>query len=761
MLLFINKANKYKQFLTIQPTASISKTSISNKIKKPILRRQIMKTLPFKAAKLFIAINTILLTSATAYAVAGANTVNNTDGGMPTAEFDKINVISDSEYADGPVEGVAATQVISTTGISQSILKSTQSVSVVGQEEINAIGATDLNHALDYTSGVNRVGAQNKANEDYIIRGFRTLTPYRDGQKYRANLYNGQQELYGIDRIEVVKGPASMLSGTLPPGGVINAISKKPFFDNAYEVNAEVGRFDHRQVSTDLNHKVNDDVAVRLVGVYRDSDSFVDLVNDDRLYLAPSLTWRPSMDTTLTLKGEYQHDDTIYIPGLPYEGTVEATANGKIDRDVFSGVKGFDEYDNKTYSLGYELSHFINPDLEIRHKLQYMEADIAFPYTTLRDQVPGSKTKYARTIEKRQDDSDVLSANLSAAYYWDFNDNIENVTLLGVDYSNRNHATKRYNGTASSIDLFNPDHSQDVVDDLFVPYYTFSFEQEWKEKGIYLQNQTTVNDKWIGVIGVRHDKAEQDLSAIFIPYEQEGDYSETTGRIGLSYLMDNGVAPYASINQSFETSLGTDKNGNLFDPTTGTQYEIGVRYQPEDSDTLLTGSIFRIDQTDVLVADPDDIKYRKQLGEVRSEGIELEAKTKIGNNTNIIAAYAYTDARTIESSPATPQLDGQRTGNVPYNKFSLWGDYTFNDYNLPGLRLGAGLRYVGSAIGRINGKEYPSYTLVDAMASYEVDDNWTVSLNANNLFDKEYATCIGTCNYGEPRNVVGKVTYKW
>lgn len=716
-----------------------------------------------KLSALVISINTALFMSVSAQAATGTQTELEKELGYePTTTLEPIILKTEAESADGPVNGLAATRVSTSTGKDESILKSIQSVTIVGQQEIQSIAASNLMDAMNYSAGINTSDGFDRTSEYYMLRGFLGIGSYRNGLKYHVNGYNGQQELYGLDRLEVVKGPASVLSGTLPPGGTLNAISKKPFFDNAYEVNAEVGNFNRKQISTDLNHKVNDDIAVRLIGVYRDSDTFVDFVPDDRSYIAPSLTWQPNSDTKVTLNADYQHDLNSYIYALPVEGTLYPTENGKIDVGFNQGVKGFDKYENHRYTLGYDIEHQINPDLDIKHSLQYMNAEIDFHYASYDDLVDGSKTLYTRSAQDRLDKSEQLAGNLVASYNWQPSDNIKNVTLFGIDYAKQNHSTERYALTASNLDFFNPDHSQDTVGSERTPY-DWSWTTDSKQTGIFVQNQATINDKWVGVLGIRHDKATLIDGKFFFPDQtQGGDYSATTGRAGLVYLMDNGIAPYASINQSFEIVEGSDRNGKLFKPTEGIQFEVGARYQPEGSDTLLTGSLYRIDQTNVLVTDPKDDNFQIQRGKVRSQGLELEAKTKIGDNANLIAAYAYTDARTIEASPLSPEDQGLRTENVPYNKFSLWGDYRFTDFGLPELKIGSGIRYTGSSLGMSDGSLInPSYTLVDAMASYEVNDNWLLSLNVKNLLDEEYVVCSYDCFYGEPRNIVGKVTYKW
>lgn len=706
----------------------------------------------FKLATLTLAVNAALLTSVAAQAAVEP---------LPSVTLPTITVTAETETADGPVQGIAANTVSSTTGTDESILKSTQSVTVVGQQEIETINATNIMNALDYSTGVNITEAGDRLTESSMIRGFQNQGAYRDGQKYQAEVYNGQQEVYGLERIEVVKGPASVLSGTLPPGGVINAISKKPLFTNTSEVNAEVGSFNRKQVSTDLNHKVNDELAVRLVGLYRNSDTFVDFVPDDRTYIAPSLTWRPSEDTTLTLQADYQHDLAKYVGGFSPRGVLDLTNNEKIPQNRYHGTPSFDKYENKRYTVGYEIDHNLTPEVKINHYIRYMQADLDFPWTYSSDLGEADNYLAKRNLYDEVNLSKQLTGGVSGVYDWRIGDSIDNTSLLGFDYARQYHDTEIYSGSANAIDLMNPNYANDSIGPLKAAT-NYSEKSRRNQKGIFLQNQATINDKWVGLLGVRHDKASLEQEAFFDPSNrQEGDYSATTGRAGLVYLMDNGIAPYASINQSFEVNLGKDRNGDLFEPTKGTQYEVGMRYQPEGSDTLLTGSLYRIDQTNVTVPDPVDKNFQTQIGEVRAQGIELEAKTQVGDNANLIAAYAYTDARTTKASPLYPEDEGKRTGNVPYNKFSLWGDYRFSEFGLPQLKVGTGVRYTDSAAVDYRDFSSPSYTLVDAMASYEVNNNWLLSLNVKNLLDKEYIVCSYDCFYGEPRNVVGKITYKW
>lgn len=274
-----------------------------------------------------------------------------------------------------------------------------------------------------------------------------------------------------------------------------------------------------------------------------------------------------------------------------------------------------------------------------------------------------------------------------------------------------------------------------------------------------------IAEKWVVLLGGRYDRVRYDEGTFFTDETVAGGEKSHafTGRAGLVYLADNGLAPYMSFSQSFEPQSGTDRNKTRFKPTRGEQWELGLRYQPKDSDMLISTSIYDLTQTDTLVSDPIDADYSVQLGKVRSRGFEIEMKTRIGRQANLIMAYAYTDARTIKSSPLTPEEKGRRTGGVPYNQLSLWGDYSFGAFGLPGLKAGLGVRYVDSTQPRGNwmSAKVPGFTLFDAMVSYATGP-WKLALNVTNLTDKTYlASCTYGCFYGEPRKVVGTMSYRW
>lgn len=265
------------------------------------------------------------------------------------------------------------------------------------------------------------------------------------------------------------------------------------------------------------------------------------------------------------------------------------------------------------------------------------------------------------------------------------------------------------------------------------------------------------------LIGGREDQVKDDYAdypvEFYYPTEKTRAF---TGRAGVVYLAPNGLAPYASFSQSFEPAWGSNLSGARFKPTMGEQYEAGVRYRPSDMNIQFSAALYQLTQKNLLVSNVtgDDAV---QIGKARSRGFELEAQGRIGPHTNLLAAYAYTDARITRSSELTPQEVGSRLGGVPYNQLSVWVDHNLAALGWPGLKLGAGMRHVGTTrpLSSAIVSEVPAFTLVDLMVSYTVG-LWRYALNASNAADKTYiASCTYGCFYGEPRKLVATATYRW
>lgn len=671
-----------------------------------------------------------------------------------------------AETAAGPFPGYAARLSATGTKTDTPLIETPQSITVIGAQEIETLKSQSMQDALGYVAGVSRAEGIDRTTDSLFLRGFRSNqgSYYRDGSLYTVNIYNGRQEPYGLERIEFLKGASSVLYGAMPPGGVINTVSKRPTVEPLRELNVEAGSFRRRQVSADFGGALDQDGtwSYRLTALRRDSDTFVDYVPDDRTYVAPAIKWQPNEATSLTLLAEYQQDRTVYVYGLPAQGTVLPNPNGRIPRNRFTGEPGLDEFKMKRYSVGYLFEHAFTSQLKLRHNLRYINAKSDYGSTDLWQLMPDGRRTADRGFSPRVDRSSAVSTDTSLQYQTRTGI-VEHTLLAGLDYSTPKHETRRYFQTLDNLDLYDPVYGSPLGP--VTPNINSSTKSDTKRLGIYLQDQMKIADKWVVLLGGRQDWVRANEHNLFTgeQYAQDEKTKAFTGRAGLVYLADNGLAPFLSYSQSFEPTTGQDRQGSRFKPTEGEQYEAGLRYQPAGSDTMLSAAVYQLTRKNLTVPDPMDTSYQIQAGKARSRGLELEARTRVGRNANLIAAYAYTDARTLKASPLQPDAEGRRLDSVPFNQFSIWGDYGFGDFGLPGLRVGAGLRYVGSTRGMAHGTavEVPSFTLLDAMVSY-TNGPWRFALNATNLADKTYiGSCTYGCFYGEPRRIIGTATYRW
>jgi iron complex outermembrane receptor protein len=684
--------------------------------------------------------------------------------------LDTVTIEGRIESAWGPVDGYVAKQNASATKTDTPIVETPQSISVVTADQISDQKATSIADALTYTPGVSMQSpAFSRMVDDVMMRGFNVATGnggmLRDGMKYQSNVYDGGQEPYGLERVEVLRGASSMLYGQLTPGGIVNAISKRPMQTPLHEVNVEYGSYDRKQVSGDFSGPLNDDgtLLYRLTGLFRDADNWVEQTPDDKVYIAPALTWQPDAATSLTVLANYQHVNTRFATPLLYSDV----STGRIPRDLFLGEPEFDRYKGDVYSIGYDFRHEFDDGLKLHHSARYYASDVKWDYMQA-NLAPVMGSELYRRASLRYEKAYGVTSDTSLEKTFDLGAS-EHTVLAGFDYYRRGYDTHRYRGTG-----FVP---LDIDDPVYSGYPDIDFgtdrgnDNKSDQIGFYLQDQIKFNDKWIVLLGGRYDWSDSTSLSYQSGKTTEQKDDALTGRAGLVYLFDNGIAPYVSISQSFAPQIGTDAvSGNAMQPNEGIQYEAGVRYQPEGSNLLLSAAVYDLSQTNVVSYDGSGNPY--QIGKVRSRGIELEARAEFGN-LGIIGAYAYTDAKILNSANDW-EID-QQVDMVPYHTFSLWADYRMDDLGLEGLKIGGGLRYVGKT--NMNDSEdilgstehVPGYLLADAMASYDfaaIDKKFegtSLTVNVRNLFDKEYFTCAGStgCRYGEPLTATATLSYKW
>ncbi|MEJ8321734.1 TonB-dependent siderophore receptor [Kosakonia sacchari] len=646
-------------------------------------------------------------------------------------------------------------------------IETPQAVSIVTRQQYEEQGAISVRQAVSYTPGVysNQIGASNRF--DYIVlRGFSDGSldnVYLDGLKMMGDT-NSHSSLvidpWFLDSVEVVRGPASVLYGRSSPGGIVALNSRKPSFDPGGEVKLFAGNNNQRGAAFDVTGPVddNDRVAVRLTGMTRYADSQFDHLKEQRYAIAPSLTWRITDHTRLELMA-YLHRDPEggSHSGLPYEGTVVPHAGKKISNTFFEGEDDYDKYDRRENMVGYNVEHAFDSGWSVRQKLRYLHTtvDLNQVYaagwlndTELNRGYSGSdESLSAVTLDNQIDgsiDTGVINHRL----------------LFGVDYQRRsNNVTASY-GSFPAIDAFHPVYG---ADPLSISVYSRE-KHKLEQTGIYAQDQMSL-DRWRLTLGGRHDQVKITNVNKINDTSDTLDKNHFSSRAALMYLFDSGFAPYVSYSTAFTPTSFTDEYGKILQPMKGKQWEAGLKYQPEGSQTMYSASVYRINQENIATkVEPTD-PYRS-IGEIESEGVELEAVGQLTDNLRLQAAYTYNDIRYKKSSA---QEQGNRAVYAPRNQASAWLSYDVKEGVLNGLTVGSGVRYVnGITSDRQNTHTLPSYSLVDLAVGYDLSHvglkGLSAQVNVNNLTDKRYvAACnsLSYCYFGAERSIVGSLSYRF
>ncbi len=676
----------------------------------------------------------------------------------------------------GPVAGYVASNSGIGTKTNTPLIKTPQSVTVITREQAAAQGAQSVSQALRYTAGVAAEvrGSATRYDLPYI-RGFGSpldSNQYLDGLRMlRGGGYAIPQiETYGLERVEFLKGPSSTLYGGVNPGGMINAASKMPTEEAQHEVELLYGSHNRMQLGFDFSGPVTEDgdLLYRIVGLGRKSDTQVVNTEEERLFIAPSVTWAPDADTTLTVNGSYQHDpEGGYYGVLPTYGSLWANSAGMIPRSFNDGDTAFDEFDREQSMIGYQFEHRFDETWTVRHNLRYVDhTTVTKGLGTLSLAADGHTiNRYAMATDESVSG---ITSDLQLQAEFDTGP-LQHTMLFGFDYQYTDWRQIRDYGAGPSIDFLNPVYG--VATNLTLARIT-NQKQETSQSGFYVQDQIAL-DNWTLVAGGRYDAIRVTTDNYLAGTERTQNDEAFSGKIGLIYNFDNGIAPYASYSTAFLPVNGTDANGDAFTPTTAEQYEVGVKYQPTAFDGLFTLAYFDITQHDVVTYLNALTSY--QTGEQRSRGIEFEAKVAVNDEINLTGAFSYTKAEVVKGLGADV---GDSPIGVPDYTTSLWADYTFSEGPLEGLTIGGGVRYVGKTTGGYSPNVYsatatrleaPGYTLFDAAITYDFGkktpdlEGLTAKLSVNNVFDKSYVTCLSNnfCNYGNGRVIYGSLAYRW
>lgn len=671
-------------------------------------------------------------------------------------EAQQITAPRETERGNGPVEGYVAKRSVSATKTDTPIIETPQSISVITADRIRDQGSLTIQDSLRYVAGMRGEAYGFDSRGDFaLIRGV-APTLFLDGLQQSVGHYtNSRTDPFTLERVEVIKGPSSMLYGQSSVGGLLNFVSKRPQAEQKNELQLQYGSFDRKQIAFDSTGPLDDDgtLLYRVVAIQRDSQTQVDHTKDNRLVFMPSLTWRPNEQFEWTLMANVQKDDGGTTSGfLPHRGTVLSAPYGEIGSERFVSEPGFDEYDTEQKALTSQMAWRVDDTWTLRQNLRWQKSKVSYQTMYGWPPVLGADNRTVNRVWSiSKPEVTIWSADHQAESRFDTGP-LQHTALVGVDYRHAVTDSRTARGTATPLDLYDPvygtfDPSGITLSD--VP------QQRVAQQGLYVQDQIRL-DKWLATLGLRKDWADTRVEQ---GTRQKDD--AVTGRVGLTYLFDNGVAPYLSYSESFTPIIGLDTvTQQSYKPLEGEQWELGVKYQPVGSNTLLTAAVFDLREKNRQMPNPANPLSTIQAGEARVKGLELEGLVEMNSNWDLISTYTYLDSEVVKGPTAQ---QGKRIASVPEHMASLWSQHRFSVAGIPGFSAGAGVRYVGASWDGTDSLKTPSTTLFDAMLGYAYQD-WSLTLNATNLEDETYyTTCLsrGDCFTGNRRTLTATASYSF
>lgn len=676
---------------------------------------------------------------------------------VESAAADPQATTLDHIVVQGQSVGYKAENASTATKTDTPISETPQAITVVTRERMVDQGAQNVQDALNYAAGVRSDAYGLDSRGDWtLIRGS-SPQEYLDGLRSSFNYYtsSARTDPYMLERIEVLRGPSSMLFGQGSTAGVINLVSKRPQAQAQREIEVQLGSFERRQVNADFTGPLTADGTwlYRIVGVYRDSETQVDHVGDDRRLIAPSLTWKPSEDTSLTFQLRWQQDRTGSTSQFfGWSGLAAPNPNGRVPANRYIGNAG-DHYDTDRTTAGWLFEHRFNENWTVRqsfraarNKVDYASAygnpyvDPLNPFVDAQQRIIRREGWFADTQARMQNIDQHVEGHFKTGA-------IAHQMLLGLDAVRFKQDEKQLfessedrGGTMPAIDIFNP---------VYLPHTPPAFgpasKSSQRQVGLYLQDQMHIGEHWIVVAGLRHDRAKNGLVGA-----ADEKSNATTKRLGVMFHDWAGWSPYVSYSESFTPVAGTNAiSGARYKPQKGEQIEAGVKFEPVGRDLSFTAATYELREENRLIPDPANPNTNVQAGKTKVNGFELELTGKLTSSFELTAHYNYLE-------------NDRQLENTPRHQAAVWGKQRFSIGGRDGFAAGLGLRYM-SAFDSPPAPTTPSVTLADAMVSFDTSA-WRWALNVNNLTDKRYfSICMGRgdCWFGARRNIGLSATYRF
>lgn len=689
-------------------------------------------------------------------AVSGALAVGVTPNVLAQVTLPEVKVTAEAD------KSYDTKQVITATKTETELRDVPQSITVVNQNQIRDTSSKGLSEALRFVPGVSF--AQGEGNRDTpIFRGISTTADFFvDGVRDDVQYY---RDLYNVEQVEVFKGPNAMTFGRGATGGLINRVTKVANWSASKAADITLGSWNNRRATFDVNQPLSDTVAIRLTGLYEDSDSYRDGVNITRKGINPTLSWRASPKTLVSLGYERFEDDRIADRGIPsFLGAPLAT-----DRSKFFGNAGGSPTWTKLDSLTAVVDHTFDNGIQLRNRTRYTDQDKFY-----QNVFPGAVNAAGTTVSISAYNN--LTSRKSFVNQTDltFNFNTGSVKhkfLAGAEFSQQDTENFRmtgfFPGNATSVSV----PVTTATTSLPVSYSQSASDANntgtAKSAAFYVQDQIELNPNWQLIAGLRYEELKID----FLNNRNGDRFKSNDGtlspRVGVIYKPIVPVSIYANYSEAYMPRAGEQlsslslSNAGL-DPEKFKNYEIGAKWDITNS-LAANAAIFRLDRSNVVVLDPTDpagVRTILSKGQ-RFEGFELGLTGYLTRAWSIAGGYAYTDAKFIADISNTVR-SGAEVAMVPKHTFTVWNRYDFNDVWGAGVGLIhrtkslASNEQIATVANPIPNVELPSYTRVDAAVFWKIDRNWKAQLNVENIFDEKYYTNAYNNNNitpGSPRAV--------
>lgn len=686
-----------------------------------------------------------------------------------------------------------------------------QTVTVIDNEELTRRNALSINQALTYVAGVtpNQRGNVATRYDQLFLRGFSPDT-YLDGMRLRGGVYSTPQiDFHLVERVDVVKGPASVLYGSSTPGGLVNLSSKLPYAEFGGRIEIAAGSYDLLRSSVDVNAPLSDAWRFRVIAGGETSDGFVDFTRNGRYYAQPMLQFAPDDRTSVTLLLNYTRDpQAASYSAVPAYGSALPNPLGEIDVDFNPSEPAYERFDREQKSATLLFRRDLSDALTVAASARYFDVDLSYRqiyYSDFATTGTGANRNtdfgtLTRGVGGADEEAETVTVDAHLVGKFDTGP-LRHTLLAGVDWQNNEYANFqefRFGATgAGNLSLFDPVYGVGIPD---FPLTQTNQDVKRDQVGLYIQDQIALGRLQLIASGRWdwYDQTTRNLVARSVTRLQQNAF---TGRLGALYETSFGLAPFVSYSESFEPQSGATLagTGTPFAPVTGRQYEAGVKFQPRGTSALFTLSAFDLRRQNVPVADPrsgttvDGVvippNSQVQIGEVAVRGVELDGRGELFPGFDLVAAASYTDPEVTQGTAlgAAGPISGV-TGTRPLG-VPTWGASGFVSYDLArtrmtgpvsGLSVGGGVRYVGDSDGTAstvrNGAPVltrfrtPGYTLVDAVIGYDLSKfaGWgrgvSLQVNASNLLNKRHvASCFfnNWCFFGASRTVVGTIRATW